>query len=192
MTDRNVEYPVPGQLEQRAGIHGRQRGHRFILIRFLQSFFNREDLTLRDRLAKELPGILNWALVGLRALRKKGHFTQPTNSAELMTMMRFATSPILKFIDDRLDVGADLSDSRDHVHAAYKNWCTDNDHKPMSKTKFDMALNKARPSVTVGRPGGRGEDRDRVYRGIRRREASKQPVVAIASLRDRAATASAL
>jgi putative DNA primase/helicase len=148
---------------------------RFILIRFLESFFGREDLTLRERLAKELPGILNWALEGLRALRKQGRFTQPTNSTELMQMMRFATSPILKFIDDRLQVGKELSDNRDHTHAAYKSWCIANDHKPMSKTKFDMALNKALPNVTVGRPGGRGEDRDRVYRGIRRRDADAAP-----------------
>jgi phage/plasmid-associated DNA primase len=92
-----------------------------------------------------------------------------------MQMMRFATSPILKFIDDRLQVGKELSDNRDHTHAAYKSWCIANDHKPMSKTKFDMALNKALPNVTVGRPGGRGEDRDRVYRGIRRRDADAAP-----------------
>jgi putative DNA primase/helicase len=148
---------------------------RFILIRFLESFYGREDRTLRDRLAKELSGILNWALEGLRALRKQDHFTQPTNSAELIEMMRFAASPILEFISDRLEVGKELGDSRDHVHAAYKGWCIANDHRPMSKTKFDMALNKALPSVTVGRPGGRSEDRDRIYRGIRRRGADATP-----------------
>jgi putative DNA primase/helicase len=170
---------------------------RFILIRFLESFFGREDRTLRDRLAKELPGILNWALEGLRALRKQDHFTQPTGSAELIEMMRFATSPILKFISDRVEVGKEISDSRDQVHAAYKGWCIANDHKPMSKTKFDMALNKALPSVTVGRPGGRCEDRNYIYRGIRRRDADATPHAArslgatVSSISDRVAAASA-
>jgi putative DNA primase/helicase len=158
---------------------------RFILIRFLQSFFGREDPTLRDRLAKELPGILNWALDGLRDLREQGHFTQPTNSAELMEMMKFASSPILKCIEDEFEVGEEVEDSRDAVHATYKDWCLANDHKPMSKTKFDLALNRALPSVVVARPGGRGNDRARVYRGIRRRKADKQPVLTLAAHRDR-------
>ena len=137
-----------------------------MILQLTESFYGREDVSLTPKLFGELPGILNWALEGLRALHQQGHFIQPTGSIEVMEMMRFAASPILKFIDDRLAVGEDLTDNRDAVYTAYKEWCAANEHHPMSKTKFDMALNSALPSVTLGRPGTRGEDRERIYRGI--------------------------
>ena len=42
-------------------------------------WLGREDVTLRDALQAELPGILNWALDGLSALVRQGRFTEPAS-----------------------------------------------------------------------------------------------------------------
>ena len=42
----------------------------------------KQDEKLGDKLKAELPGILNWALVGLKRVNKKG-FTSPKSSKDL-------------------------------------------------------------------------------------------------------------
>jgi putative DNA primase/helicase len=140
---------------------------RFIVLRFLEKFWGREDIGLRDRLAQELPGILNWALEGLRMLREQGRFKQPFKSGELIEMMRVSSQPIFAFIADCLEEGDDFCETRGEVYTCYKRWADANGHRPMSATKLDGALNSALPSVTVGRPGARREGRERIYRGVR-------------------------
>ena len=49
-----------------------------------QSFAGREDLTLKARLAAELPRILNWAITGWKRLRARGHFVQPPSGQPLV------------------------------------------------------------------------------------------------------------
>jgi len=140
---------------------------RFIVLRFLEKFWGREDLGLSDRLVQELPGVLNWALEGLRLLREQGKFKQPYKSEELIEMMRVASQPIFAFIADCLEEGDEFCETRVGVYLCYKKWAEANGHRPMSNTKLDGALNSALPSVLVGRPGDRRESRERVYRGLR-------------------------
>ena len=49
--------------------------NRELVFTFDQSFLGKEDVTLRDKLAPEIPGIANWSIAGLRRLREKGRFT---------------------------------------------------------------------------------------------------------------------
>lgn len=56
---------------------------RLEIIRTKKSFFGHEDTRLGERLATELPGILNWALVGLDRLRVQQRFTQSSEASEV-------------------------------------------------------------------------------------------------------------
>lgn len=47
---------------------------RLIVLRTEQSFYGREDIHLTKKLIGELPGILNWAIEGLKRLWKRGRF----------------------------------------------------------------------------------------------------------------------
>jgi putative DNA primase/helicase len=47
---------------------------RMIVLNTTQSFCRKEDIRLTEKLLEELPGILNWAIVGLNRLRRRGHF----------------------------------------------------------------------------------------------------------------------
>lgn len=55
-------------------VRGRDRGiwRRIKLIPFLQSFERKPDKQLNDKLATEMPGILNWAIQGLLAWHQQG------------------------------------------------------------------------------------------------------------------------
>jgi len=52
---------------------------RLITLRTTRSFGGREDITLTDKLLKELPGILNWAIQGWQRLHSRGTFEAPEN-----------------------------------------------------------------------------------------------------------------
>jgi putative DNA primase/helicase len=52
---------------------------RLITLRTRQSFSGKEDITLTDKLLKELPGILNWAIEGWKRLHSRGRFEVPEN-----------------------------------------------------------------------------------------------------------------
>ncbi len=56
---------------------------RFVILTMIQSFLGKEDKALKSRLLTEMPGILNWAIEGWRALRRKGHFTVPRSSEQI-------------------------------------------------------------------------------------------------------------
>jgi len=55
---------------------------RFLVLQLTQSWAGREDTTLFDRLNGELPGILNWALVGYGRLMESRRFDMPDSSAD--------------------------------------------------------------------------------------------------------------
>ncbi|MDO9507253.1 phage/plasmid primase, P4 family [Hydrogenophaga sp.] len=98
---------------------------RFIVLRFTQSFFGREDHKLTEKLMGELPGILNWALDGLKALQDRGAFIQPASGLEAVEELVRKTTPILGFISDTLDFDAGAWVTKDDLYDVYRQWCMD-------------------------------------------------------------------
>ena len=98
---------------------------RFIVLRFTQSFYGREDPKLTDKLMDELPGILNWALEGLANLHDRGAFIQPASGTAAVEELIRKTTPILGFVSDTLAFDADSWISKDTLYAAYRAWCED-------------------------------------------------------------------
>jgi putative DNA primase/helicase len=129
---------------------------RCILIRLRQSFLGRENTGLTETLIGELPGILNWAIEGLRRLRQRQNFVQPASSAEMIELLEDVASPIRRFVKDCCEVGPEVGVARDVLYEKYDKWREENGHHRMSKTKFGQALMAAEPSLDVRRPGSRG------------------------------------
>ena len=98
---------------------------RFIVIRFTQSFFGREDPKLTDKLMSELPGILNWALDGLQMLHDRGSFLQPASGLQAVQELIRKTTPILGFITDVLEYGSDTDCwvTKTALYEVYRRWC---------------------------------------------------------------------
>ena len=67
---------------------------RVLLLKTTQSFAGMEDLELGKRLLAELPGILNWSIVGWQRLMVRGRFIQPASGKELIDDFSELASPI--------------------------------------------------------------------------------------------------
>jgi len=119
---------------------------RELVITFTRSWFGRADLDphLGDKLAAELPGIANWALAGLRRLRKNGRFTVGRRAKEAAKDLERAQSPALRFAGDCLRVtgGKEFVDA-DTLYRRYLAWTGDENlsaRETQNRTDFRAAL----------------------------------------------------
>lgn len=139
---------------------------RFLVLPTMRSWLGLEDTQLTDRLIEELPGILNWALEGLRRLRARGHFTQPGSGAELTTQMRMLSSPVQAFLDEYCIVDECETVTRSRLYTAWQGWCAANNIHDRGSAQFGRDLRAAVPHVRDAQPRDDAGGRPRVYRGV--------------------------
>ena len=78
---------------------------RMLVIQFLTSFMGREDITLKTRLKIEAPGILLWALEGLKRLQQNRDFTLPATHNQILRRVRGEITPLTEFVSDCCSLG---------------------------------------------------------------------------------------
>jgi putative DNA primase/helicase len=108
---------VPQLLDTSGALPGR-----FLLLKLTESWYGREDVNLLPRLLAELPGILLWSLDGLRRLRARGHFVQPTRATDLVEQMEELASPLGAFVRERCLVSPDQFVFAEDLRAAWHAW----------------------------------------------------------------------
>lgn len=136
---------------------------RMMHIRFPGTVAGREDPTLKTRLLDELPGILAWAIEGLRDLDAAGRFFEPESSRELADEVRRQQGPVQPFLDDacaRTDVAPPVP--LDELHPAYRAWARDTGVEHiLDRERFSRALTSA--GLAVKREMINGVRARRVY-----------------------------
>lgn len=118
---------------------------RLIHVQFLRSMAGQEDPTLKSRILAELPGILNWALAGLRDLQEVGRFSVPQTSETLAGEVRRQQSPVQGFLDDLCAFSEEANPvPLDELHPVYQQWAKDADveHR-LDRERFSRALTSA-------------------------------------------------
>lgn len=142
---------------------------RMIVLRMTKSFYDKEDTELYFKLSKELSGIFNWAMDGLkRRLARGGHFIQPSSGKGLLKLMEDIGNPMGTFIEDVLEFDLDATAKKDDVFVCYKQWAIHKSIPPGSemafKKKFMAAIQEHRVESAEIREDGK---RYYVYRGFR-------------------------
>jgi P4 family phage/plasmid primase-like protien len=140
--------------------------NRLIVLEMTESFLNREDHGLEQRLLQELPSILNWARRGWLRLQNRGHFLQPASGQEILEEMRDLASPASQFVRERCELDPSAKAYVDDLYRAWCDWCnTQHQSNPGRVVDFGRWLKAAAPQVRQNREGS-GE-RKRFYSGIR-------------------------
>jgi putative DNA primase/helicase len=120
---------------------------------------------LAEHLKKELPGILNFALAGLRRLNQRG-FTVPEENKELMEEYRRDADPARAFLRDNYQESLNGENVPcEKIYGAYKIFCDANGCRVMNERSFGQHVRRIFPSVTRRRVGPR-ENREYVYEGL--------------------------
>ncbi len=140
---------------------------RFIVLNLTKSFYNREDLDLKNRLLGELPAILNWAIEGWQRLQDRGHFLQPPSSADIIEALEDLGSPVGAFVREKcvIEPGKEVACST--LFEQWKTWCEDAGRKqPGTKQSFGRDLRAAVPGIKTTQPRAEDSSRCRFYQGI--------------------------
>lgn len=128
-----------------------------------------DDMQIKDyaeRLKKERPGILNWALKGLRALNKNGGFMMPENSKELLEEYRRDADPARAFLLENYTMSLDGDGTPcAEVFEEYCRYCDTNKCRPMNNRTFGRHVRRIFPDVKRLRPGSR-DSREWIYEGL--------------------------
>lgn len=103
------------------------------VVRF-QKLATAPDPTIKQRIAGEGAGILNWALAGLARLRRRGRFEIPA-CVEAATEQFEARNDIpAAFVAECCLTGPDYKAGGEALYAAYKAWCDRSGHRAQSST----------------------------------------------------------
>jgi len=128
---------------------------RFLILRLTHSFYGKEDVTLTAKLMAELPGILLWAIEGLKRLRPRGHFVQPESVLDAVRELEDLSSPVLAFVRDRCVVAPGRRIWVDNLYAAWNAWCEQDGRSSVTnKQTFGRDLAAAVPGITRRRGSG--------------------------------------
>ncbi len=126
---------------------------RTIPIRLNKSFFGREDQGLSAKLAAESPGILLWALEGLRTLYgNDGRFDLPESTLEEMRQLADEVAPLRPFIEDACTVDHGVACHSSALYATYLTWATTQGQgELLSETRFASAIRATVPGISKDR-----------------------------------------
>ena len=141
-------------------------GSRLCILPFDESFADRMDRKLESKLKPEAPGILLWALDGLRRLHRQGEFTVPIASEQILEDYRRVVSPVSAFAEDYCETGPGLKQSVDDLFAAWCSWCQENGNNAGCKATFGQHLASAFPNIRRNRRRLNSGGREYCYDGI--------------------------
>jgi putative DNA primase/helicase len=97
---------------------------RCIPLRYTISWLNKEDTELPDKLRKEYPAILLWALEGLRDLRQtcNGQFALCETTLKLLDEMHATNNALQTFVEECCDIDATKAVWKPALFSIYEQW----------------------------------------------------------------------
>ena len=133
--------------------------NRFLTLRLTESWLDREDFQLQDRLLIELPEILVWALEGLYRLDSNGwRFSQ--GDAGIAEELELLGAPVKAFAQECCHRNEKSEENLVWLFTAYQRWCYLNGLSPNYRDVFSKELTAAYPGLKRVRkklPDGRRE-----------------------------------
>lgn len=119
-------------------IRGRDEGiwRRIRLVPFVITIpVAQRDKHLQDKLFKELPGILNWAIKGCLDWQKN-QLREPKVVTDAVSSYREEMDVIGQWVGECCKVGPSFECKAGEAYRSYKNWSEQNGYKPMAAGTF--------------------------------------------------------
>jgi len=111
---------------------------RWLPIKFgTQTPIEEVDTKLKEKLLEELPGILNWALEGLKRLLKNDGFTMRPTDEEIKDIYEKHSDSIGSFVFNKIDCERDEGTlTKRETFVAYEKYCKREELTPENQIKF--------------------------------------------------------
>ena len=125
-----------------------------------------QQRNLADELALELPGVLNWALEGMKQLQKKGNFVKPAKCVEAIDVYKEEMNPARTFLlEEYAENPSSKGTPTKTVYEQYKNWCEERGYKPLNDANFGKEVRRTFSNVKKERPTVSGK-KTNMYAGL--------------------------
>lgn len=103
----------------------------------------------------ELPGIFNWALRGLVAIRRQRGFTQSSKSREGVAEYQRETNPARQFLQEQYEVSEGGIVECNTLYQHYTAWCKSSGFSPLNSSHFGREVLRVFKSAEKKRVGDR-------------------------------------
>ncbi len=113
---------------------------RIVLIPFTQNFDKREEAGLKEKLLDELPGILNWAIEGLRKWQEEGLNNLPTAVIDATTKYKEDSDTVGQWLEQKITKTPTASIKSSDAYKSYKDWTEVNGYYHVSAKTFKSSL----------------------------------------------------
>lgn len=139
---------------------------RLLILDFNNSFYKQEDRGLRKTLIEEAPGIIIWALGGLRQLWDQGYFTTPDSMEASLREFRTTTSPMAAFLEECCEEDEASEIGKEELYDAWASWSQERGMRPLSKSRF---LERLKSNATYAHTTSytKGGHKFNVVRGVK-------------------------
>lgn len=117
-------------------------------------------------LRKELPGIFNWAIEGLKRLRRQEHFTVSPQLVQAKKEARHENCSVTQFVDERCSESIHYSETTRRFLHEYQCFCENQGLKPLAGPQVGRILRKLIPGVEKKRLGPVGQQ-EAYYKGVK-------------------------
>jgi putative DNA primase/helicase len=94
-----------------------------------------------NKLSKELPGILNWAIQGCLEWQKQG-LNPPQIILDQVKAYKTEMDSIAQFVDEECLLDVESKHPSSKLYDTYRHYCMDMGRKPQSSSSFKRALDK--------------------------------------------------
>lgn len=140
---------------------------RLRLVKFEREDTSVVDPKLGDRLLKELPGILNWAIEGRRSLEEAGELAVVESSRKLAAAFQEEANPAGVFLKENYEYqrGRVGGIGPPKLYETYRKWCRTKGYMPLSDKSLGKEVKRAFPQAKKRKLGSRVA-RFRVYEGL--------------------------
>lgn len=144
---------------------------RLVIIKFLKTIPEEHQdkrYATQEYWQKELPGILNWSIEGLKRLRKNGCFTIPSGTNEIINHHKDNSNPVRLFFSEKCLYEEEALISNSELYDSYKAYCDEGGYRPMNKANFLTEVERFYPTaIRLNNPTKIGTERTRGWRNIR-------------------------
>ena len=127
---------------------------------------DKQNPHLFEELCGELPGILNWALDGLRKLRDHKTFPQSEEGRMVLEQLREDCDHEGTFLRETVHADENGNVESQSLYMSYRNWCQNNGYSPVGANKFRSAVLRMFPDVTYKRVTNEVRQKTTVIEGI--------------------------
>lgn len=125
-----------------------------------------QDRDLREKLLEELPGILNWAIEGLKRLTKRGYFEEKDFMRNALEELEDDNNPVNEFFKEFITPEHGEEIEKGFLYDKYTQWSKKSNNYTLSKAKFSSCVYKRFQKETP-KDTNNPDTRKRIWRNLK-------------------------